>query len=115
MSNADEKRTEKLHRSFDLIEDEFIEEASPSNAKPLLLTQNKIIKRTALIAACACIVAATIPFVILLNKRNTIDEPIGEETVKEIPTFDDAQYSALDIANLFSSKGLPMGTATNSY
>ena len=130
MSNADEKRTEKLHRSFDLIEDEFIEEASPSNAKPLLLTQNKIIKRTALIAACACIVAATIPFLILLNKRNTIDEPIGEETVKEIPrfdepigeetvkeipTFDDAQYSALDIANLFSSKGLPMGTATNSY
>ena len=34
MSNSE--RNEKLHRSFDLIEDEFIVEASPQSARPCL-------------------------------------------------------------------------------
>ena len=35
--SQNEARNEKLHRSFELIEDEFIVEASPQNAKPIRL------------------------------------------------------------------------------
>ena len=51
-----EARNEKLHRSFELIEDEFIEEAAPQNAKPMVAIQNKRIKKLAFLAACICIV-----------------------------------------------------------
>lgn len=41
-----EARNEKLHRSFELIEDEFIVEASPQNAKPMVAIRRRIIKRS---------------------------------------------------------------------
>ena len=105
MSNK-EARNEKLHRSFELIEDEFIDEASPHNAKPMVAIRHRIIKKVALIAACACLCVAAIPLFFLFGK----DEP-----PPPIPVYDDAQYSALDIARFISSKGIPMGTATTSY
>lgn len=94
MSN-NEARNEKLHRSFELIEDEFIVEASPQNAKPMVAIRRRIIKKVALIAACACLCVAAIPIFFLFGK----DEP-----PPPIPVYDNAQYSALDIGNLFSGK-----------
>ena len=104
-----EARNEKLHRSFELIEDEFIVEAAPQNAKPMVAIRHRIIKKVALIAACACLCVAAIPLFFLFGK----DEPIKEPP--QIPVYDDAQYSALDIARLIYSKGIPAGTATTSY
>ena len=104
-----ETRNEKLHRSFELIEDEFIVEASPQNAKPMVAIRHRIIKKVALIAACACLCVAAIPIFFLFGKDEPVEEP------PQIPVYDDAQYSALDIARFISSKGIPMGTATTSY
>lgn len=98
-----EARNEKLHRSFELIEDEFIVEASPRNAKPMVAIRRRIIKKVALIAACACLCVAAIPLFFLFGK----DEP------PQIPVYDDAQYSALDIGNLFL--GTYDSVATNAY
>ncbi len=107
MSNSE--RNEKLHRSFDLIEDEFIVEASPQSAKPMTAIRRAIIKRVAIIAACACLVVAAVPFFFLFKE----DE--SEDKMPQIPIYDDAQYSALDIARLISSKGVMAGVATTSY
>ena len=93
-----ETRNEKLHRSFKLIEDEFIVEASPQMAKPMVAIRKHIIKKVALIAACACLCVAAIPIFFLFGKYKPIEEP------PQIPVYDDAQYSALDIGNLFSGK-----------
>ena len=67
-----EARNEKLHRSFELIEDEFIVEASPQMVKPMVAIQNKRIKKLAFLAACICIVIgiSIAPFSYLLNKTN---------------------------------------------
>ena len=107
--SQNEARNEKLHRSFELIEDEFIVEASPQMAKPMVAIRKHIIKKVALIAACACLCVAAIPIFFLFGKYKPIEEP------PQIPVYDDAQYSALDIARFISSKGNPMGTATTSY
>ena len=93
-----ETRNEKLHRSFELIEDEFIVEASPQMAKPMVAIRKHIIKKVALIAACACLCVAAIPIFFLFGKDEPVEEP------PQIPVYDDAQYSALDIGNLFSGK-----------
>ena len=70
--SQNEARNEKLHRSFELIEDEFIVEASPQNAKPMVAIQNKRIKKLAFLAACICIVIgiSIAPFSYLLSKTN---------------------------------------------
>ena len=102
-----EARNEKLHRSFELIEDEFIVEASPQNAKPMVAIRRHIIKKVALIAACACLCVAAIPLFFLFGKDEPVEEP------PQIPVYDDAQYSALDIGNLFSGKY--ESVATNAY
>ena len=107
--SQNEARNEKLHRSFELIEDDFIVEASPQNAKPMVAIRHRIIKKVALIAACACLCVAAIPLFFLFGKDEPVEEP------PQIPVYDDAQYSALDIARFISSKGIPMGTATTSY
>ena len=107
--SQNEARNEKLHRSFELIEDEFIVEASPQMAKPMVAIRHRIIKKVALIAACACLCVAAIPLFFLFGKDEPVEEP------PQIPVYDDAQYSALDIARFISSKGIPMGTATTSY
>lgn len=99
-----EARNEKLHRSFELIEDEFIVEASPQKAKPLLNVRHRVIKKVALIAACACLCVAMVPLLLLLGKY---------ASSPQIPVYDDAQYSALDISQLFSSKY--DSVATTSY
>ena len=105
--SQNEARNEKLHRSFELIEDEFIEEAAPQNAKPMVAIHRRIIKKVALIAACACLCVAAIPLFFLFGKDEPVEEP------PQIPVYDDAQYSALDIGNLFSGKY--ESVATNAY
>ena len=86
MSNNE--RNEKLHRSFDLIEDEFIVEAAPYNAKPMTAIRRAIIKRVAIIAACLCVVIALIftipalikekdkPFVKIENQQMSASAPV---------------------------------------
>ena len=105
--SQNEARNEKLHRSFELIEDEFIEEAAPQNAKPMVAIHRRTIKKVALIAACACLCVAAIPIFFLFGKDEPIEEP------PQIPVYDDAQYSALDIGNLFL--GTYDSVATNAY
>ena len=102
--NNKEARNEKLHRSFELIDDEFIAEASPQKAKPLLNIRHRVIKKVALIAACACLCVAMVPLFLLLGKY---------ASSPQIPVYDDAQYSALDISQLFSAKY--DSVATNAY
>ena len=118
MSNNENQRSKKLYRSFDLIEDEFIKEAEPHNEKPISTVRRALIKKVALIAACACIVIAIVPIINLLNKKSETDAPIAEQPTEEaeqIPVYDGAQYSASDIANFILSKGILSGTATTSY
>ena len=105
MSNK-EARSEKLHRSFDLIEDEFIDEAAPYNATPLLYLKNKQIKQLTAIAACFCIFFGAVASIFIYK--------LGSPKYVLIPTYDDAQYSALDIAR-FLSEPQKEGIATNAY
>ena len=105
MSNK-EARSEKLHRSFDLIEDEFIDEAAPHNATPLLHLKNKQIKQLTAIAACFCIFFGAVASIFIYK--------LGSPKYVIIPTYDDAQYSALDIAR-FLSEPQKEGVATNAY
>ena len=100
--SQNEARNEKLHRSFELIEDEFIEEAAPQNAKPMVAIQNKRIKKLAFLAACICIVIgiSIAPFSYLLNKTNV--------PISNIP------YSASQIGDFFGVYDSYNG-ATNAY
>ena len=97
-----EARNEKLHRSFELIEDEFIVEAAPQNAKPMVAIQNKRIKKLAFLAACICIVIgiSIAPFSYLLNKTNV--------PISNIP------YSAAQIGDFWGVYDSYEG-ATNAY
>ena len=72
MSNNENQRSKKLYRSFDLIEDEFIKEAEPHNEKPISTVRRALIKKVALIAACACIVIAIVPIIAVLNKKSPV-------------------------------------------
>lgn len=99
MSNNE--RNEKLHRSFDLIEDEFIVEASPQSAKPMTSIINRRIKRLAFLAACICIVAgiAISPFSYIFNKNNV---PVSNMI-----------YSAEQVGDFFGGSNLD--GATKAY
>lgn len=116
-------KREKLQKSMGLIEDEFIEEAAPYNAKPMtsLARASINIKRLAILAACVAILAGTVIGAIIYNiGKNPIEDeqitPADEsEDFPPIPIYDDAQYSAEDIARLIYSRGIEMGTATTAY
>ena len=97
-----EARNEKLHRSFELIEDEFIEEAAPQNAKPMTLLINRRTKRFVVLAACICVVVgiAIAPFSYMFYELNA---PIS-----------DTIYSASQIGDFFGVYDSYEG-ATNAY
>ena len=100
--SQNEARNEKLHRSFELIEDEFIVEAAPYNAKPMTSLINKRINRLVLLAACICVIVgiSIAPFSYLLNKTNV--------PISNIP------YSATQIGDFWGVYDSYNG-ATNAY
>ena len=79
------QKAEKLHQSFDLVDDEFIEESAPYNAKPIAIVRRNLIKKVALIAACACIVASAFSMFFILKSN----EPLGEQYNTEMPQDED--------------------------
>ena len=115
-------KREKLQKSMGLIEDEFIEEAAPYNAKPMtsLARASINIKRLAILAACVAIIAGAVIGTVIYNvEKNPIEyEQITSTDESEdfppIPIYDDAQYSAEYIANFFGTYKIE-STATSSY
>ena len=53
------KEKEKLN-SIDLIDEKFIEEAAPYNAKPMFAARSRMIKRAVLIAACVALMLSAV-------------------------------------------------------
>ncbi len=107
---------------MDLIDDEFIEQAAPYNAKPMtsLARSRTNIKRLAILAACIAIIAGTVIGAVIYNiGKNPTDSEQSTPTeadkdLSAIPIYDEAQYTAEDIADFFGAYDSYDG-ATSSY
>ena len=75
------KEKEKLN-SIDLIDEKFIEEAAPYNAKPMFAARSRMIKRAVLIAACVALMLSAVIVLPLFRK----DEPDISEGTQEPPS-----------------------------
>ena len=75
------KEKEKLN-SIDLIDEKFIEEAAPYNAKPMFAARSRMIKRAVLIAACVALMLSAVIVLTLFRK----DEPDISEGTQEPPS-----------------------------
>lgn len=83
------KEKEKLN-SIDLIDEKFIEEAAPYNAKPMFAARSRMIKRAVLIAACVALMLSAVIVLTLFRK----DEPDISEGTQE-PPFEYDHYTPI--------------------
>lgn len=86
------KEKEKLN-SMSLIDEKYVEEAAPYNAKPMLVARNRVIKRAVLIAACVALLLSALIVLPLFRK----DEPDIPDETQEGTSEDDciANYTPI--------------------
>ena len=90
----------KIIEAFGLLDEKFVEEANPENAKKMHRLRKRLILRFSALAACFC-------FVLALSARLA-----GNLFHLPVPTYENAVYSAEYIGGLFDIKN---DYATSSY
>ena len=106
------KKREILN-SMSLIDEKYVEEAAPYNAKPFVILKKKGLRRTLLLAASICLlVAILVGTVIGVLQRKT-----PEETSKEPEFVDGPLYTYEEFNKLVSyhPNGIPADTPTSRY
>lgn len=96
-------KADKLIEAFEFLDEKYIDEASPEKAKPFRTLKKRLILRRLTLAACICLITAIMLGVTLPMLRSD----------GGIPIYDDAQFTADEIAAFFGEKN--DGTATSSY
>ena len=96
----------KILESMELLDEKYVEEADPFNARPMTSIRKKLAARWISVVACFCIltvlsVNALLPF-------------LKRWSLTELPIYDNAVYSASDIETLFfgGENGLKGGTSS---
>ena len=94
------KKKEKLFRAMEEIEDAFIEEADPNRPKA---RQSKKVLKWSVLAACICLVCASVGLFVFLSQR---EKPLD----KELAEYRESPYYEI-IEKLYPVVTRPRGNA----
>lgn len=100
-------RKKEILNSMSLIDEKYVEEAAPYNAKPFVILKKKGLRRAVLLAASLCLLVA-----ILVG---TLLGMLQKETPKEPEFVDGPLYTYEEFAELTAEDPNIMGVPTNKY
>ena len=100
-------RKKEILNSMSLIDEKYVEEAAPYNAKPFVILKKKGLRRAVLLAASLCLLVA-----ILVG---TLLGVLQKETPKEPEFVDGPLYTYEEFAELTAEDPNIMGVPTNKY
>lgn len=97
-------KADKLIEAFEFLDEKYIDEADPEKAKPFRALRKSLTLRRLTLAACLCLATVILLGVMLpMLRRNTVTEP---------PIYENAQFTADDIAAFFDAKNDSISTSS---